>query len=48
MDSVSHTTGLNVSHMPSRNAGAEPDTFQRIEIIKGFGGVGGGVLRIRP
>ena len=37
MDSVSHTTGHNVSHMPSRNAGAEPDTFQRIEIITGLG-----------
>ena len=37
MDSVSHTTGHNVSHMPSRNAGADPDTFQRIEIITGIG-----------
>ena len=37
MDSVSHTTDHNVSHMPSRNAGADPDTFQRIEIITGIG-----------
>ena len=37
MDSVSHTTGHNVSHMPSRNAGGDPDTFQRIEIITGIG-----------
>ena len=37
MDSVSHTTSHNVSHMPSRNAGADPDTFQRIEIITGIG-----------
>ena len=37
MDSVSHTTDHNVSHMPSRNAGVDPDTFQRIEIITGVG-----------
>ena len=37
MDSVSHTTGRNVSHMPSRNSDAQPDTFQRIEIITGVG-----------
>ena len=37
MGSVSHTTGHNVSHMPSRNAGSDPDTFQRIEVITGVG-----------
>ncbi len=37
MDSVSHTTGHSVSHMPSRNAGSDPETFQRIEIITGVG-----------
>ena len=27
----------SVSHAPSRNAGVDPDTFQRIEIITGIG-----------
>ena len=37
MESISHTTGHNVSHTPSRNIDAQPDTFQRIEIITGVG-----------
>lgn len=37
MDNVSHKTGHNVSHMPSRNADGEQETFQRIEVITGIG-----------